>query len=250
MTGVPKSHPRYHSLMTRKKITQGVEKGITSIHGLIAQGRGEAFDYLIGESTFPFAEEAIDAAIATLLLSDNPVISINGNACALAGRELVLLGKAVNAPLEVNIFHPSKTRERKIRDELRKLGAKEVLLPSPHCALPGLMSNRRLIHPLGMEKADVVLVPLEDGDRTKALADNGKKVVTIDLNPFSRTAQTATITIVDNITRACPALLSRLRKLKTLDRIHLSNIIQRYDNKSVLKKAIAHIHRRLKEHLE
>lgn len=37
---LPKSHPRYKSLKTRDLIVKGVERGITSIHGLIAQGRG------------------------------------------------------------------------------------------------------------------------------------------------------------------------------------------------------------------
>ena len=32
-------------------------------------------------------------------------------------------------------------------------------------------------------KADTVLVPLEDGDRTEALVKMGKTVVAIDLNP-------------------------------------------------------------------
>ena len=45
---IPKSHPRYTSLKIREKIVDGVKKGITSQHGLIAHGRGEAFDYIIG----------------------------------------------------------------------------------------------------------------------------------------------------------------------------------------------------------
>ena len=61
---VPKSHPRYASLITREKIVNGVKKGITSIHGLMAHGRGEAFDYLIGEKTAKTAEKAIEAAAA------------------------------------------------------------------------------------------------------------------------------------------------------------------------------------------
>lgn len=48
---IPESHPRYQSLLTRHRIEEGVEKGITSRQGLIAQGRGEAFDYLLGERT-------------------------------------------------------------------------------------------------------------------------------------------------------------------------------------------------------
>ena len=60
MTGpdVPESHPRYESLLTRHRIEAGVEKGITSRQGLIAQGRGEAYDYLLGEQTIPSADDA------------------------------------------------------------------------------------------------------------------------------------------------------------------------------------------------
>ena len=67
MTDVPASHPRYASLRTRDAIVAGVEKGVTSIHGLIAHGRGEAFDYLLGERTRDFAREAFDAAAAMLI---------------------------------------------------------------------------------------------------------------------------------------------------------------------------------------
>ena len=34
---------------------------------------------------------------------------------------------------------------------------------------------------MGIYQSDVVLVPLEDGDRTEALISNGKFVITIDL---------------------------------------------------------------------
>src|SRR5574341_1538056 len=86
---IPKSHPRYESLMTRELIVKGVEKGITSIHGLIAQGRGEAFDYLIGEKTTETALQAEKAAAAVLLLAKKPVISVNGNAAALVPVEII-----------------------------------------------------------------------------------------------------------------------------------------------------------------
>ena len=39
-----------------------------------------------------------------------------------------------------------------------------------------------------------------------ALVKMGKKLITIDLNPLSRTAQTAHITIVDELTRCLPLL--------------------------------------------
>ena len=49
MVKIPTTHPRYESLMKREKLVAGIEAGITSKQGLIAHGRGEAFDYLIGE---------------------------------------------------------------------------------------------------------------------------------------------------------------------------------------------------------
>ena len=56
----------------------------------------------------------------------------------------------------------------------------------------------------------MVLVPLEDGDRCGALIEMGKTVCVIDLNPFSRTAITASVTIVDELTRCAPLLLNEL----------------------------------------
>jgi 4-phosphopantoate---beta-alanine ligase len=206
---VPPSHPRYLSLMAREKIVQGVASGITSPHGLIAHGRGEAFDYLLGERTHDFAAAAIDAGVALLLSARHPVISVNGNACALAAEALCALAAATGAKLEVNIFHTSAEREQAIRRHLEHAGAREVLMPSRTHALEHIDHNRRWVHPRGIHLSDVVCVPLEDGDRCQALIRNGKKVVTIDLNPLSRTARAATVTIVDNLTRCLPLMVKR-----------------------------------------
>ena len=235
---LPKSHPRYESLKARNLIVKGIEKGITSIHGLIAHGRGEAFDYLLGEKTNDFAKKSIDSAAALLLLAKYPVISVNGNAAALAPEELMKLSKLLDCPLEVNIFHSSKQRESKIKKYLKKWGAKNVLLPSKNHKIKFLESNRKYANPNGILKADVVFVPLEDGDRTEALIRNGKKVVTIDLNPLSRTSQKATITIVDNITRALPLLIKKTKQFKKHNKNKLNQIIKRYNNKKSLSDAI------------
>ena len=210
MTDVPASHPRYASLRTRDAIVAGVERGVTSVHGLVAHGRGEAFDYLLGERTRGFAREAIDAAAAMLVAAARPVVSVNGNAAALVPGELVALADAVDAPLEVNIFHASKERECAIREHMRAHGARDVLMPSAHAVLDHIDSNRRFVNPDGIFVADVVFVPLEDGDRCQALVRSGKRVITVDLNPMSRTSRTATITIVDNVVRAMPVLLERV----------------------------------------
>lgn len=242
---VPKSHPRYLSLMTREKIAKGVEKGIASMHGLIAHGRGEAFDYLIGEKTTEAAKKSINAAATLLLAAKNPVISVNGNAAALAAKELVQLSKAIPAKIEVNIFHSSKQREIKIKEHLIKNGAREVLLPQKNCKIKYLDSNRKYVNKEGIYKADVVFVPLEDGDRTEALIKNGKKVVTIDLNPMSRTAKNATITIVDNIVRAVPLLTKTIKKCQKCDKRVLESVLKGYDNKKILDGALKGINKNL-----
>lgn len=213
---IPESHPRHESLKTRELIADGIKNGITSIHGLIAHGRGEAFDYLLGEKTTNAAKKSADSAAALLLLAKNPVISVNGNAAALVPGELAVLSELIAAPIEVNIFHESKKRELKIKKFLERHGAKNVLLPDKKFKIKYLESNRKYANPRGILKADVVFVPLEDGDRAEALVKNGKKVIAVDLNPLSRTAQKSTITIVDSITRAMPLLISQLRKFKKL----------------------------------
>ena len=242
---VPKSHPRYLSLITREKIVAGVEAGITSMHGLIAQGRGEAWDYLIGEKTNDFADTAIQAAAAMLICAEHPVISVNGNVAALAPEEIIALGELCQAPLEVNIFHSSKEREEQMKAHLLKHGAKEILMPSGEHQIQFIDHNRRFVHPEGILKADVVFVPLEDGDRCEALIKNGKKVITVDLNPLSRTAKTASITIVDNINRAVAALQETIKKFAQRDRAYLHKLLENYDNLAVLRQARAKIRENL-----
>ena len=97
------------------------------------------------------------------------------------------------------------------------------------------------MNPSGILKADAVFVPLEDGDRTEALIKNGNKVIAIDLNPLSRTAQKATVTIIDNIIRAMPALISTIKKLKKHDKNKLEKIMKNYNNKKILDEALKSI---------
>ena len=42
--GVEAGHPRYESLRIREVLVASVASGLTSQHGLIAHGRGEALD--------------------------------------------------------------------------------------------------------------------------------------------------------------------------------------------------------------
>jgi 4-phosphopantoate--beta-alanine ligase len=244
MSDLSGGHPRYESLRIRNLVTAGVESGITSIHGLIAHGRGEAFDYLLGEKSHAFARTAVQAAAAMLVRARHPVISVNGNAAALVPSELARLGEALGAPLEVNIYHSSKTRERAIRQHLVEHGAAEPLMPGggtepgPPAELDHIASNRRFVHPDGILAADVVFVPLEDGDRCQALRQMGKEVVTVDLNPLSRTSNRASVTIVDNVVRAMPMLLEVLTANAGAGGAELQATVEGYDNQAVLLEAI------------
>ncbi len=243
MTDIPPSHPRYLSLITRERLVEMVHRGIASEAGLIAHGRGEAYDYLIGERTNDFAEKAERAAVASLLLAEHPVISINGNAAALSGKELIELGRETGSLLEVNLFHRTGERVERITEYLISLGAKHILGPEPDARIPGLDHARALCHKDGIYSADVVLVPLEDGDRAQALKKMGKKVITIDLNPLSRTARAADITIVDNIIRAIPNMVSLAKEMKKTAEEELQKIIDSYDNEHILRSALEEIGR-------
>lgn len=237
---IDRRHPRYSSLVQREALVKGYEAGITALAGLIAHGRGEAFDYLLGERTIPPAEKAIEAGTALLLLGEKPVISVNGNTAVLCPRELVELARAVKADLEINLFYRSEERVRKIAEVLREYGANRVYGVSPSKEIPGIASSRRLADK-AMYESDVVLVPLEDGDRTEALVKAGKKVITIDLNPLSRTAQKANITIVDNVVRAVPRMTDKALSLRHKSREQLDKIVHNFDNKRNLKEIIKYI---------
>ena len=230
---IPKSHPRYLSLITREKLVEGVREGLAVLEGLIAHGRGEAFDYIIGERSHDFALEAERAAVALMKLAKHPVISVNGNAASLVAKELVELSKELEAPLEVNIFHYSKERVERIARRLEEFGG--VVYCRGDAALEGISHARRIVDSRGILKADVVLVPLEDGDRCEILKRHGKKVIAIDLNPLSRTARMADITIVNNIIRAVPEMVEFA---KEIDEETAVKILESYDNKRVLKRAI------------
>jgi 4-phosphopantoate--beta-alanine ligase len=245
---VSSHHPRAESIRIREKLTRHVETRVLALAGLIAHGRGEAFDYILGEETTPSAKTAITAAAATLLLAERPVLSVNGNVAALCAEDFVALSEATGAKLEVNLFHRLPGREEAIEAVLREAGAMEVLGVdgSATARIEEVFSDRRTVDPRGIYVADAVFVPLEDGDRTEGLVRMGKKVVTVDLNPMSRTAQFATVTIVDNVVRAMPLLVSEAERLKTSSREELQGILDAYDNARVLSEALRTMERRLR----
>jgi 4-phosphopantoate--beta-alanine ligase len=233
---IPKSHPRAASLHIRERLVSGYKSGLVVEEGLLAHGRGEMFDYLIGEKTSKYSLQAIKAASEALILAKSPVISVNGNFAALCPKEIVQLAKIINAKIEVNLFYANEKRKKNIAKVLKKYGAKEILGLDPKYSrtIPKLDSARRIVDERGIFSADVVLVPLEDGDRTIALKKFGKKIITFDLNPLSRTAQTADITIVDNVIRGMKILIDHSRK-----NIKKKNILRiKFDNKKNLSESI------------
>lgn len=245
---IPRSHPRYESLVIRERLVRGFKEGYVVAQGLIAHGRGECFDYIIGERTIEPALKAIEAAAAALLLAKYPVISVNGNVAALVAEEVVRLAKKVNAKIEVNLFYRTEERVRRIAEVLRGCGADEVLgVDDAVATIPELFSERRRVSPRGIYAADVVLVALEDGDRTEALRKMGKTVIAIDLNPLSRTSLAASITIVDNVVRALPKISEAVDKLRGKPRAELEVILRNYNNAKVLAEVLLHIDRRFRE---
>ena len=74
--------------------------------------------------------------------------------------------------------------------------------------------------------------------RVHALKNAGKTVITFDLNPLSRTAQTADITIVDNVVRGMRLLISACKNTKTKK--------VNFNNRKALASAISEIKNNLK----
>ena len=240
---IPKNHPRYESLILRERIKNAHNEGYLADSGMIAHGRGEAFDYLLGEKTTNNAIKAIEASVATLLLAKNPVISVNGNSTALAIEDIIKLAKTIDSKIEINLFYRNKKRVKIIADLYKKCGYGDILGTNIDELkyINNIDSPRATASESGIYSADVVLVALEDGDRTEVLVKNNKKIIAIDLNPLSRTAQMANITIVDNIVRTVPLMIKIAKKFKKKDDSYLKNIFNNFSNEENLKLSLKEI---------
>ncbi|WAI01153.1 4-phosphopantoate--beta-alanine ligase [Methanogenium organophilum] len=242
---IPDNHPRYRSLVARERIADAVRSGIVVVEGASAHGRGEAFDYLLCEKTSESALLAEKTAAAYLMAADRAIISVNGNTAALAADEIRELAEASGAAVEVNLFHRTDERMAAITAHLKAAGV-TVLEGTPERLLP-LSHDRALCLRDGIGTADVVLVPLEDGDRCEALVAMGKTVITIDLNPLSRTAQTATVTIVDELTRALPNITRACRDMTPETG---NQLVAAHDNTALLRAALRQIQETLADALD
>ncbi len=212
-------------------MAEAVDKGLVNPTGLISHGRGEAFDYLMGERTLEPSRRAERAAAAYLLRARNPVVCVNGNAAALDAKNLLALGEAIPAKVEVNIFHRTEERMELLIKYLEEQGGKDILGRNPDSRIPGLTSDRALCTKEGIFDCDVIVVPIEDGDRAEALVAMGKIVISIDLNPLSRTSKTASVSISDEMTRALENIIAYIRELRGKES-EIDAIIKDYDNKA------------------
>jgi 4-phosphopantoate---beta-alanine ligase len=243
---IPPDHPRYRSLLTREHLAKCAQAGIVTWEGLTAHGRGEAFDYLIGERTTPGALLAERTAAAMLLSAEHPLISVNGNTAALAAEDISDLQKTCGARVEVNLFHRTEKRVELIENLLRNSGVEVFATGEAERLLP-LSHDRAWCRREGLFSADVVLIPLEDGDRCEALVRMGKTVITVDLNPLSRTSRSATLTIVDELTRAIPQITRACSEISDAER---KQLLRSVDNNYLLSEAIREMTLRLSHALD
>ncbi len=108
--------------------------------------------------------------------------------------------------------------------------------------IPTVSSRRRLVSSMGIYSADTVMLMIEDGDMPEGLRRLGKRVISVDLNPLSRTARNSDITIVDNLVRVFPILT---REMTGMTREEARKILARYDNGAVLASVLRRIMDRL-----
>ena len=132
---------------------------------MIAHGRGEAFDYLLGERSTSSALAAARQALAVLQAAERPVLSVNGNVAALACDEMLQLANVLQCPLEVNIFYRTPERMEAILSYMKErndaLGLDVTVLgDSPDATIPGLKGPRAACHREGILESDAILVPV------------------------------------------------------------------------------------------
>jgi 4-phosphopantoate--beta-alanine ligase len=111
----------------------------------------------------------------------------------------------------------------------------------PKAIIRGVSSNRKYVDKDGIMNSDTIFLALEDGDRTEILVRMGKKVISVDLNPLSRTAIASDITIIDNIVRAIPNMVKISEQLVKKDKSYLLQLIKNFDNKENISGSLVTI---------
>ena len=72
-----------------------------------------------------------------------------------------------------------------------------------------------------------------------------KTVITVDLNPLSRTSVMSDITIVDNLVRVLPEMIKQSRNMSDLSESDLQKIIKKFNNKKQLNLILKYMSKRL-----
>ena len=142
--------------------------------------------------------------------------------------------------MEVNIFHRTEERMEKLISFMESKGASNVLGRNPDAKIDGLSHARAFCTREGVFTSDVILVPIEDGDRAEALVSMGKTVISIDLNPLSRTSKAATVPISDEIGRALENITRYVEELRGKED-EIDAVIRSYSGERTRKDTIAFI---------
>ena len=153
----------------------------------------------------------------------------------------------LNAKIEVNLFHRTDERMSLLSEELLSAGASKVFGLKGDAFIDELDHDRCRCDREGIFSSDVVLVPLEDGDRALALKKMGKCVIAIDLNPLSRTARCSSVTIVDELCRALENMIGFANELKNQDEETLKSLFSSWDNEKSLREVRQFLSKRLNE---
>ncbi len=112
---ISKDHPRYRSLVTREHMAEMVREGIVAPTGLIAHGRGEAFDYLMGERTTTEARGAERAAVALVAGGEEAGHHRQRERrCVWPPKAWRTWPGLTSSKVEVNLFHRSEERVEKV----------------------------------------------------------------------------------------------------------------------------------------
>ncbi|MHA1513723.1 MAG: phosphopantothenate/pantothenate synthetase family protein, partial [Candidatus Hodarchaeales archaeon] len=117
--------------------------------------------------------------------------------------------------------------------------------PKKQTTIEEISHQRRIVDIDGIAISDCIFVPLEDGDRTQALKHLQKEVITVDLNPLSRTSLTASVSITNNITRAVNEMVDIAKELKQLSREELLIERSKLNNRKLLETALKFMSNRL-----
>ncbi len=215
MTKIPRSHPRYSSLITREKLIEAYEDGILDEGTLIEFGREEAVDYLIGERTIEEAYRSTKVAVAYILLSKNPMIVLDGVCLALSANEI----KKICRSLGLSIY----LGESEVRERLIGRLKEEEIEPKEYMDTNLLIFHRK----------------------NKIFRDfNGRKIY-FGLNIFSNDLKGVDVVIIDNVIRFFSNIEEIFDKLREKSRRELIKITEDYKNEEIFMETLNFVIKRI-----